>query len=53
MYLEQLNKLGDTFTASQAKSVGLDQYILTRLRHRGFLKRFQVKDGIFEWRKQF
>lgn len=52
LYLEKLNKLGNTFTAKEAKVVGLDQYILTKMRHRGFLKRVQVGDGVFEWRKK-
>lgn len=52
MYLDKLNKLGNTFTAKEAKSIGLDQYILTKMRHRGFLKRVQVGDGVFEWRRR-
>jgi len=52
-YKEELSRLGDTFSHKEAKAVGLDQYILTKMRHRGFLKRIQISDGIFQWVKQY
>lgn len=51
IYKEELSRLDKVFTPKQAKAVGLNQYILTKMRHRGILERKQVKDGIFEWRK--
>lgn len=49
--IDKLNQLGNTFTAKEAKLVGLDQYTLTKLRQRGFLKRVEIKSDEFEWRK--
>lgn len=52
-YRKQLDTLCDNFTPKEATEVGLDKGVLTKLRHRGFLKRIQIGDGVFEWRKQF
>jgi len=50
-YSEEMSRLGDIFSPKEAKAVGLDQYILTKMRHRGIIKRKQISDGVFEWRK--
>lgn len=52
-YRKQLDSLSDNFTPKEASEVGLDKGILTKLRHRGFLKRIQLNDGIFEWIKLY
>ncbi len=52
-YRKQLDKLYDNFTAKEATEVGLDKGVLTKLRHRGFLKRIQISDGIFQWIKLY